>query len=143
MNQLSNLSRFYKSLMEQSNIFSRLFILIISAMAIALTPQSASAAERLRFNYGILGFDLSIDSLELYAEEGKINSELAFYTNRLDERTVKQLRRVLRRRININPILLYRLTRLANGSRNSEKFGRGSNNASGSEWLPCHTGFNN
>lgn len=78
---------------------------------IAVDPQVTSAAERLRFNYSILSFSLSVDALELYAEEGKINEELSFYTNLLDERTVKQLRRILRRRININPILLYRLSR--------------------------------
>lgn len=84
----------------------------ISLSAIALvTPQSTLAAERLRFNYSILDFSLSIDALELYANEGKINRELGFYTKFLDERTVKQLRRVLRRRVNIDPILLYRLTR--------------------------------
>ena len=83
----------------------------ISLAAIACASQPTLAAERLRFNYGILGFSLSIDSLELYAQEGKINSELNFYTKRLDERTVKQLRRILRRRINIDPILLYRLSR--------------------------------
>ena len=83
----------------------------ISLAAIACASQPTLAAERLRFNYGILGFSLSIDSLELYAKEGKINSELNFYTKRLDERTVKQLRRILRRRINIDPILLYRLSR--------------------------------
>ena len=83
----------------------------ITLGAISFTPKSTLAAERLRFNYGLLGFSLSVDSLELYAKEGKINSELNFYTKRLDERTVKQLRRILRRRINIDPILLYRLSR--------------------------------
>ena len=83
----------------------------ITIGAIAFTPQTTLAAERLRFNYGPLGFSLSVDSLELYAREGKINSELNFYTKRLDEKTVKQLRRILRRRINIDPILLYRLSR--------------------------------
>ena len=81
------------------------------AVGIITFPQSTLAAERLRFQYGILEFSLSIDALELYATEGKINSELNFYTKHLDEKTVKQLRRVLRRRINIDPILLYRLTR--------------------------------
>ena len=81
------------------------------AFPLVLIPRSLLAAENLKFNYGVLGFSLSIDSLELYAKEGKINSELNFYTKRLDERTVEQLRRILQRRININPILLYRLTR--------------------------------
>ena len=91
---------------------TKLLLWGISLSAFALiTPRSTLAAERLHFNYSILSFSLSIDALELYANEGKINSELGFYTKFLDERTVKQLRRVLRRRVNIDPILLYRLTR--------------------------------
>ncbi len=77
-----------------------------------IAPKSTLSAEQIKFNYGILEFSLSIDALELYAQEGIINDELNFYTKkRLDERTVRQLRRVLRRRIDIDPILLYRLTR--------------------------------
>ena len=94
------------------NLFTRKLLLLgISLGVTALTPIPTLAAESLRFNYGILDFSLSLDSLELYAKEGKINSELNFYTKHLDERTVKQLRRVLRRRISIDPILLYHVTR--------------------------------
>ena len=90
----------------------KLLLLIgIAFVTITSTPLKASAADRLKFNLGILSFELSIDALELYAKEGKINRELNFYTSRLDERTVSQLRRVLRRKINVNPVLLYRLTR--------------------------------
>lgn len=100
-----------KSTKRLTSIFQRLLIWGISTTAIALIPQPTWAAERLRFNYGILGFDLSVDSLEQFAQSGEINRELNFYTEGLDEKTVAQLRRILRRRININPILLYRLTR--------------------------------
>ena len=95
-----------------TRLAKKLLLWGVSLSALTLiTPPLALAAERLRFNYGILGFSLSVDALELYAQEGIINRELGFYTQFLDERTVKQLRRVLRRRVNIDPILLYRLTR--------------------------------
>ena len=81
------------------------------ALPLALIPRSIQAAENLKLNYGVLGFSLSIDSLELYAKEGEINSELNFYTKRLNDRTLTQLRRILQRKINIDPVLLYRLTR--------------------------------
>ena len=88
-------------------------LLLSGGMSLGMVAISLPAlgAENIRFNYGVLGFSLSIDSLELYAKEGEINSELNFYTKRLDAKRVKQLRRVLSREINIDPILLYRLTR--------------------------------
>ena len=88
-----------------------LLLWVISIAAISLTPQRINAAERLRFNYGILSFSLSIDALELYANEGKINRELSFYTKRLKPKAVGQLRQVLRSRFDIQPTLLYHLTR--------------------------------
>ena len=105
--------------MKKSNLVSpfikltiRLLLWGIGITTTALVvPQPTLAAERIKFNYGILRFSLSVDALELYAKEGIINDELNFYTKRLDEQTVKQLRRVLSRRINVDPILLYRLTR--------------------------------
>ena len=84
---------------------------LIGLAAIALIPQRMNAAESLRFNYGILSFSLSIDALELYANEGKINRELGFYTKRLEPKTVRQLRRILRRRFDVQPAWLYHLTR--------------------------------
>lgn len=112
MNKLSIVNRFGLALGKLLLLWGiSLGAMPLASFAIALAPQSVSAAERLRFNYGILGFSLSVDSLELYAKEGKINDELNFYIKRLDERTVKQLRRVLRRRIEIDPTLLYHLSR--------------------------------
>ena len=89
----------------------KLLVWGISLGAIAFTSRVTLAAEHLKIHYGPLEFSLSVDALELYAEEGTINPELSFYTKRLDKKTVKQLRRILRRRINIDPILLYRLAR--------------------------------
>lgn len=45
-----------------------------------------------------------IDSPKAYAKRSEISLELNFYTKRLDDRTVVQLRRIVQRRININPI---------------------------------------
>lgn len=109
---LSINNHFFKSAKNLLKIASfKAFASCAIALPMAFIPRSIQAAENLKLNYGILSFSLSIDSLELYAKEGEINSELNFYTKRLNDKTVKQLRRILQRRINIDPILLYRLTR--------------------------------
>ena len=84
---------------------------LIGLTAIAFTPQKINAAERLRFNYGIFSFSLSVDALERYANEGKIDRELNFYTKRFEPKTVRQLRQFLRRQFELQPTLLYHLTR--------------------------------
>ena len=97
-----------------TKLLNRIYLKTLTCLIVILpiaTPKLASAAENLRFNYGILNFSLSVDSLERYAEMGEINSELNFYTKRLNAKKAKQLRRILRRQIDIDPVLLYRLTR--------------------------------
>ena len=97
-----------------TKLLNRIYLKTLTCLIVILpiaTPKLASAAKNLRFNYGILNFSLSVDSLERYAEMGEINSELNFYTKRLNAKKAKQLRRILRRQIDIDPVLLYRLTR--------------------------------
>ena len=97
-----------------TKLLNRIYLKTLACLIVILpiaAPKLAGAAENLRFNYGILEFSLSIDSLERYAKTGEINSELNFYIKRLNEKKAKQLHRVLRRQIDIDPILLYRLTR--------------------------------
>ena len=87
------------------------FLWLLGLTTAILTPQPAQGADKIHFNYGMLEFPLSVDSLETFAKTGEIDSELGFYTQRLREKQILQLQRILRRRINIDPILLYRLTR--------------------------------
>lgn len=79
----------------------------------SMKAPSAIAAERLDFYYGSFQFTVSVDSLEAFAREGKVNSDLKFIASRLDEARLKQLRGVLQRRFDTDGIYLYRLTRHA------------------------------
>ncbi|NEP01824.1 MAG: alpha/beta hydrolase [Symploca sp. SIO2E9] len=100
----------------QSN---RFFALLSSCVALGLgilpallQPKPALSAERIRIFAGPLEFSISIDSLETFAEEGEIRKDLAFYTNRLEEPTVQQLRQLLQKRFKISHVTLYRITHM-------------------------------
>ncbi|XGV99523.1 MAG: alpha/beta hydrolase [Leptolyngbya sp. BL-A-14] len=75
---------------------------------IAVLP--AAAAGRITTFFGPLQFSLSVDSLELYAKQGKIDDELAFYTKRANPQQVAQLRSLLQQRIPVSPVLLSQVT---------------------------------
>ncbi|MBW4577788.1 MAG: alpha/beta hydrolase [Aphanothece sp. CMT-3BRIN-NPC111] len=70
----------------------------------ALMPAPVLGAERVYVSYGPLEFSLPISELEIYAREGKIGNELAFYTKRLDQKNLEQLRRVLLTRVDLSPV---------------------------------------
>lgn len=80
----------------------------IVSSAIAAFP--AVAAERITTFYGSLQFSLSVEALEVYATQGKVTDELAFYTKRATPQQLAQLRSLLQQRVPVNPVLISQLT---------------------------------
>ena len=92
--------------------------LIATLGAIILKPQVTLAAERISFTLPVFGeFNLSVDSLEVFAEEGKITKEFNFYAKRFDEKTLATLRQILQRKFKLNPTAIYKQTNSPIGER--------------------------
>ena len=84
----------------------------------ALKPKPSLGAERISFSIPVFGeFQLSVDSLEIFAEEGKISKEFDFYAKRFDRETLAQLRGLLQQQYKISPTIIYRLTNTPLGER--------------------------
>jgi predicted dienelactone hydrolase len=76
-----------------------------------LTATPGLGAEQISFFYPPFGeFSLSVESLEVFAKEGKINSELEFYANRVNPQQLAQLRELLQQRFNVTPTLVSQVT---------------------------------
>lgn len=69
-----------------------------------LPPSKAWSAEKISLFIGPLEFSLSVDSLEAYAREGKIEPDFATYANQLSEEQLAQLRKVLSTRADVTPV---------------------------------------
>ena len=90
-----------------------------------LESRSVVAAEKITFPLSILGeFNLSIDDLATFADEGKITSEFAYYADRLDDKTLEQLRQILQTNIAVEPITVYRLTNMPMGEDFLRRLGK-------------------
>ncbi|EAZ92682.1 alpha/beta hydrolase [Crocosphaera chwakensis] len=83
----------------------------ISLFLIPLIPRSVLSAETLYFIYGPLKLPLSVDSLEIYAEEGRITKEFAFFASQFDEQSLLELRETLQKRHTIDGVRFSRLLR--------------------------------
>ncbi len=68
----------------------------------ALTIHPALGAERITFSYGLLEQSIPIKSLDTYAETGKVDEDLATYTNSVNKKQLTQLRKVLITPISLN-----------------------------------------
>ena len=84
----------------------------LGILPILLQPKPVLSAERITTFIGPLQISVDVDSLETFAQEEKINSDLALITNRLDEPTKTKLREILRQRFDIDPIFISRYARL-------------------------------
>ena len=84
----------------------------LGLLPIALQPKPVLSAERITTFIGPLQISIAVDSLETFAKEGKVNSDLALITNRLDEPTKVKLRKILQQRFDIDPAFIYRYARL-------------------------------
>ncbi|MDJ0746341.1 MAG: alpha/beta hydrolase [Xenococcaceae cyanobacterium MO_167.B27] len=88
-------------------------------------PQSVIAAERITFSLPILGeFYIYLDDLEIFAKEGKITRKFAYYANRLDQETLKQLRQILQTSFAVDHVTVYRLTNMSMGEDFLRRLGK-------------------
>ncbi len=77
----------------------------------AIAPTPGLGAERVSFSYPPFGdFYLSTDSLEVFAKEGKITSEFAYYAKRIPPQQLAQLRDLLQTRFEVTPTLVSQFT---------------------------------
>ncbi|PSB10087.1 dienelactone hydrolase [Pleurocapsa sp. CCALA 161] len=90
----------------------------LGVMSIALKPKPSLGAERISFYLPVFGeFQLSVDSLEIFAKEGKVTKEFDFYAKRFDRETLDRLRGLLQQQYEISPTIIYRLTNTPLGER--------------------------
>lgn len=82
----------------------------LGILSIALKLKPALSAEKVYIIHGPLNLSLSIDSLQIFAETGKVNSELKFYAGFAGDKAMAQLRKVLQIRSNLPPKLISQLT---------------------------------
>lgn len=84
--------------------FWRAGFLSIASVLVAGGP--AWAADRITLSYGLLERSISIESLEVYAQEGKISEDLERYTRYLNDEQLTQLRQVLQTKAQLSPVAI-------------------------------------
>lgn len=86
---------------------------------------SLDAAEKIYFLYSPLIDSLDVHSLELFAADGTINSDLAFYLNIVgaNDEEKRIFRESLTQKTDIDPVLLSRILRTDEGERLLDSFG--------------------
>ena len=83
-----------------------LFAITSSFTVPALFASAAVSAEKIFISYGFLDFSLSVESLEIYANEGRITKEFATYAGFLEPEQLESLRNLLVQPADLTPVLI-------------------------------------
>ncbi|MGI8503780.1 MAG: alpha/beta hydrolase [Hassallia sp.] len=95
---------------------------VISSVVIT-TP--ALGADRIDFYYPPFGdFSISTNDLELFAKQGKITSDFAFYAKRAKPEQLAQLREFLQTKFNVSPTLVSQFTYSPIGEKILQRLGK-------------------
>ena len=103
-------------------IKSSLF-LAIAALVGVVAIEPAIPAERIDFNYSLLGFSLKVEDLAAFAETGEVSNSLNFYLKRIPSQQREKLQKFLQQSYNVDPILVYRYSRTSAGIEMLQRIG--------------------
>ncbi len=93
---------------DKLNLNSVIILLKISFCLTGFTLLTAKtiAAEKIYLNYKALEFSLSVDALEAYAKQGKLQQELKTYANYLTPEQLEQLKTGLTAEVDLSPLAI-------------------------------------
>ena len=97
-------------------------ILLAIAFSAVIVKQPAIPAERIDFNYSLLGFKIEVEDLEAFAQRGKISNSLNFYLKRIPSKQT-ELQKFLSQSYDVDPVLVYRYSRTSVGIKLLERIG--------------------
>jgi len=102
---------------------SKVLVAIATLIVVVNLPSATFSAERIDFNYSLLGFKVLVGDLETFADQGEISKNLALYLNRISPEQKDDLQKFLRQNYDVNPGLVYRYSRTTVGIKLLERIG--------------------
>ena len=97
-----------KRLITPTYISYTFIIISLILSTLAVKPQSAIAAEKIKLIYGPFNGRISVESLKKYADTGEMTREFSLYSKFLDRKTLAKLRYWLRYRFESDRVELYK-----------------------------------
>ena len=103
----------------------KIISLLLGICTACLTSVPVQANQKIFFTYDPLNVSLRVDSLELFATQGKINKNLAFYLQFATSEQQKAFREALTKQIPLSPVVISRFFNTSIGEDILTRLGRG------------------
>ena len=98
--------------------------LAIAVLACIIATQAPSwAAEKIKFNFGLLSFKIELQDIDFFAETGRVPPRLNFYLQRISDDRRKQLQDFLNQTYEVKPWTAYRFSHTSVGEKMLNRMG--------------------
>ncbi len=104
-------------------IKSKITSVLMAALSASLVAIPVKAAEELFLSYDSVLLSVKVASLEAFAKEGKIDTDLQLYLSRANAAEKEEFRQILLKRVDVNPVLLSRFFNSVMGADILERLG--------------------
>lgn len=112
-----------KRLITPTYISYTFIIISLILSTLAVKPQSAIAAEKIKLIYGPFNGRISVESLKKYADTGEMTREFRLYSKFVDRKTLARLRYWLKYRFDSDRVELYKYTNTSAGEKFLQELG--------------------
>ena len=96
---------------------------IATLISIVIWELPTVSAEKINFNYGLLGFEVRVQDLAAFAKQGEVSDRLNFYLKRIPPKQTKRLQKFLQQSYDVDPVLVYRYSRTSVGIKLLQRIG--------------------
>jgi predicted dienelactone hydrolase len=103
----------------------KIISLLLGICTACLASVPVQANQKIFFTYDPINISLRVDSLELFATQGKINKNLAFYLQFATSEQQKAFREALTKQIPLSPVVISRFFNTSIGEDILTRLGRG------------------
>lgn len=103
----------------------KIISLLLGICTACLASVPVHANQKIFFTYDPLHFSLRVDSLEIFATQGKINKNLAFYLQFATPEQQKAFREALTKKVPLSPVVISRFFNTAIGEDVLTRLGKG------------------
>ncbi|MEM6614326.1 MAG: alpha/beta fold hydrolase [Cyanobacteria bacterium P01_C01_bin.72] len=109
--------------MKSFNSFGFIALIVATMVGVLAFERPSVPAEKIDFNYSLLGFSIKVEDLDMFAETGEISHSLNYYFRYLSPQRTKKLRKFLQQSYDVDPVLVYRYSRTSVGVKMLQRIG--------------------
>ncbi|MEL6223637.1 MAG: alpha/beta hydrolase [Cyanobacteria bacterium J06627_8] len=110
LNQYLNPRHTFRPVQRLSQCACAVGAIALPLLMAVLFVSPTQAAERIRFQYGLLGLSITRENLETFAETGSLECSVRSILSRLSPDAREQLRAVLQARYDVDPVMVNRFS---------------------------------